>query len=332
MQAPPASQVRLAAPLTLLAMPAMVAAAGMDGWRRSARCQPGSGSHSRQPARTAGSKMVRHTLPAAPAGPPTPVCPPRNGPCCLKRRPSCPRPRSPSPPQVGSEAQPHAVELHARLACPARSVQLLAAHATCSLLLAMARRKLMEQLPAGAGAPAAACSAVGSVAVPSSPVLHCSSRLPGSRRAAIGLLAGSAQLQDFSREVGAKARLVEHVVALPPPLAAHPASLEQSAQSGPVLPPGHAAAKRNGKIKGVERRPQGWRNTTLGSQLLRPGHPGKLILPLTVLCEHRWRCKRHQDHQDAHQPGVSTAAARKHSGQRIRLFSLRISSQSHEQR
>lgn len=184
--------------------------------------------------------------------------------------------------------------LHARLACPARSVQLVAAHFTSSLLLA--RRKPMEQLPAGAGAPAAACSAVGSVAAASSPVLHCSSRLLGSSRDAMALSAGSAQLQDFSREDGAKARLMEQVVAVPPLLAAQPVSLVQSAQPGPVVPSGQVAAAEKGRSRVLVTRPEYSTPTTLGSQPSRPGRPGAPTSMLTVLCKHQGCYKCRQEH------------------------------------
>ena len=94
-------------------------------------------------------------------------------------------------PQVASPTQAQEVLAQVKLLCPAAKVQLLAAHFTSTRGLATTKPMLQE---------GAACAnrrpprPLGSTWPGASPVLHCTSRLPGSRSDPSSPSGGRAQL------------------------------------------------------------------------------------------------------------------------------------------
>ena len=99
---------------------------------------------------------------------------------------------------MASPTQAQDVLAQVRLLCPAAKVQLVAAHFTSTRGLATTKPMLQE-------GPGAACAnrrpkgrPLGSTWPGGSPVLHCTSRLPGSSRAPRRPSGGKAQLKDLS--------------------------------------------------------------------------------------------------------------------------------------
>lgn len=227
-QAPAASQVRLAPPLTPLTSPEIRAAAGSVNTQQptiDASSNNAIGGQAESQRRAASRSWCPYTQ-----------LPPRTvtGGSRLSTH-SAATTHSLWLPQVASAGQEQAVALQLRAACPSTNVQPLASHPTATLPLLTVKPRLHS---AAAG-------------------VHCTSRLPGSSRPPTRVSAGRPQAKALSVDSGPKASCFEHVAAASLVAAAQAASDWHSAQLGPANPSGQvcvtAAGAGRGARSGVSR-------------------------------------------------------------------------------